>query len=146
MTSGSEDLHGLAERLAQRRPEILRAWHRLVGDDPELTTASSISRAQFYDHIPQLLDAFEHRLRAESMADKNEASAEEKKSAAEHGLHRWQQGYNQSETMREWAHLHLCLLDELERQPEVLGSGRHRLLAVPLSRTIGGHLVSAAVH
>ncbi len=115
MTSGSEDLHGLAERLAQRRPEILRAWHRLVGDDPELTTASSISRAQFYDHIPQLLDAFEHRLRAESMADKNEASAEEKKSAAEHGLHRWQQGYNQSETMREWAHLHLCLLDELER-------------------------------
>lgn len=118
MTPGSEDLHLLAERLAKRRPEILRAWHRLVDEDPELTTASSISRAQFYDHIPQLLDAFEHRLRAETAADKKEASAEQKQTAAEHGLHRWQQGYDQSETMREWAHLHLCLLDELERFAE----------------------------
>jgi len=29
-------------------------------------------------------------------------------------LHRWQQGYNQPDTMREWGHLHLCLLQELE--------------------------------
>jgi signal transduction histidine kinase len=29
-------------------------------------------------------------------------------------LHRWQQGYNQPETMCEWGHLHLCLLAELE--------------------------------
>jgi hypothetical protein len=35
-------------------------------------------------------------------------------SAAEHGLHRWQQGYNQPEAMCEWGHLHLCLLNELQ--------------------------------
>ena len=114
MPSTSDDLRALAAHLARRRPQILRAWHRLVEEDPELTTASSISRSQFYDHIPQVLDAFERRLCAEDAIDKREANAEQKQSAAEHGLHRWQQGYRQSETMREWAHLHLCLLDELE--------------------------------
>jgi signal transduction histidine kinase len=29
-------------------------------------------------------------------------------------LHRWQQGYDQRETMREWGHLHLCVLDVIE--------------------------------
>ncbi len=98
----------------QRRPLILRAWHQLVDADPELTTASSISRTQFYDHIPQLLDAFTDLLCAEEVVEEKKANAEQKKSAAEHGLHRWQQGYNQWQTMREWAHLQLCLLDELD--------------------------------
>jgi len=114
MTEAADGLNALAAHLSARRPDILRAWHRLVDQDPELTTASSISRAQFYDHIPQVLDAFEHRLRAESAADTAQANAEQRKGAEEHGLHRWQQGYAQSETMREWAHLHLCLLEELE--------------------------------
>jgi hypothetical protein len=52
---------------------------------------------------------------AEDFLEKKEASAEQKKNAEEHGLHRWQQGYDHSQTMREWAHLHICLLDELEQ-------------------------------
>jgi signal transduction histidine kinase len=107
-----------------------------VDEDPELTTASSISRAQFYDHIPQILDAFAHLLCANDLVDKTLASAEQKKSAAEHGLHRWQQGYDQSQTMREWAHLHLCLLDEVERyaaeqpslDPSVMQAARRALV------------------
>jgi hypothetical protein len=35
------------------------------------------------------------------VADKQAAAAELRKSAAEHGLHRWQQGYHQLETMHE---------------------------------------------
>jgi signal transduction histidine kinase len=114
ISSQGEQLQALAEHLAQRRAEILLNWHRVVDADSELTTASSISRTQFYDHIPQVLDAFERLLCAQSFSDKQEAKAEQKTNAAEHGLHRWQQGYNQLETMREWALLHLCLLDELE--------------------------------
>ena len=113
-SSPREQLRRLADHLTQRRPVILRAWRQSVESDPELTTASSISRTQFYDHIPQLLDAFADLLCAEDLSDKKQAAAEQKKSAGEHGLHRWQQGYNQSQTMREWAHLHICLLDELE--------------------------------
>jgi len=112
--SHREQLRHLADHLTQKRPLILRTWHQLVDADPELTTASSISRTQFYDHIPQLLDAFADLLCAEDSLEKKQASAEQKKNAGEHGLHRWQQGYNQSQTMREWAHLHICLLDALE--------------------------------
>jgi signal transduction histidine kinase len=114
-SSQREQLRRLADHLTQRRPVILRAWRQSIETDPELTTASSISRTQFYDHIPQLLDAFADLLCAEDSFDKKQAAAEQKKSAGEHGLHRWQQGYNQSQTMREWAHLHICLLDELEQ-------------------------------
>src|SRR6202790_1929801 len=125
-----EQLHHLADHLTHRRPLILRAWHQLVDADPELTTASSISRTQFYDHIPQLLDAFADLLCAEGFLEKKQASAEQKESAGEHGLHRWQQGYNQSQTMREWAHLHICLLDELEHyaaaQPSTAAAAMHR--------------------
>ena len=36
-----------------------------------------------------------------------EIAARSEASAAEHGLHRWQQGYHQRETIREWSHLQL---------------------------------------
>jgi len=111
----SDALKRLANYLAERREVILAAWRRAVDGDPSLTTASTITRAQFIDHIPAVLDAFERRLGADHAAELARASQEEKDSAAEHGLHRWQQGYNQPEVMCEWGHLHLCLLDELDR-------------------------------
>jgi signal transduction histidine kinase len=104
----------IAKFLSERRDAILASWRRAVDSDPELSTASTITRAQFIDHIPAVLDAFEWRLAAQQPADRARARAEEMDSAAEHGLHRWQQGYNQPETMREWGHLHMCLLQELE--------------------------------
>ena len=110
----SAALKELATFLAQRREAILSAWRRAVDADPELTTASTITRAQFIDHIPAVLDAFEWRLSAQLATERAQARQEQKESAAEHGLHRWQQGYNQPETMCEWGHLHLCLLQELE--------------------------------
>jgi signal transduction histidine kinase len=111
----SAALEKLASHLAQRRDAILSAWRRAVDADPDLTMASTITRAQFIDHIPAVLEAFEHRLSAQNAADRALARKEQRDSAAEHGLHRWQQGYNQPETMCEWGHLHLCLLEELEQ-------------------------------
>jgi len=147
MTATSDGLHAISAHLAARRPEILRAWHRLVDQDPQLTTASSISRAQFYDHIPQVLDAFQHRLRAQSASDAEEARTEQRKGAEEHGLHRWQQGYAQSETMREWAHLHLCLLDELEdfsRDPGASDPASLRTARRALARLCGDGVCESA--
>jgi signal transduction histidine kinase len=110
----SATLKNLAAHFAGRRDAILAAWRSAVDADPELTTASTITRAQFIDHIPAVLDAFEWRLTAQRTSELAQARDEQKASAAEHGLHRWQQGYNQPETMCEWGHLHLCLLQELE--------------------------------
>jgi signal transduction histidine kinase len=125
-------LKALATHLAQRRPAILTAWRRAVDTDPELTTASTITRAQFIDHIPAVLDAFERRLSAEDSIDRGQAREEQKESASEHGLHRWQQGYNQPETMNEWGHLHLCLLQELEEYEAAHAQLDHTVM--PLAR------------
>jgi hypothetical protein len=64
------ELSALALYLASRRDQILRAWLRAVELDPQLTAPASISRAQFNDHIPQVLDAFERRLQAQDAEDK----------------------------------------------------------------------------
>ncbi len=114
LPSANEQLRALSASLAGRRDSILAAWRRAVDLDPELTTASTITRTQFVDHIPAVLDAFERRLAADESGEKAEAIADQKEHAAEHGLHRWQQGYDLPETMREWGHLHLCLLIELQ--------------------------------
>jgi signal transduction histidine kinase len=117
MSDTDEPKHGLASlarHLAARRPAILRAWQSAVEADPELTTSSSLARAQFSDHIPQLLAAFERRLLARDPLEKEVAVEDQIISAAEHGVHRWQQGYNQREAIREWGHLQYCLLNELE--------------------------------
>jgi len=120
----NDQLSALADHLAGQRNAILSEWRRVVDIDPEVTTASTITRTQFVDHIPAVLDAFDHRLRATDFDERVQSVTEQRVSAAEHGLHRWQQGYNLTETMREWGHLHLCLLQELERyaaaQPQLL--------------------------
>jgi signal transduction histidine kinase len=124
----------LASYLAQQRDVILQAWRDAVDSDSELSTASKISRAQFNDQIPKVLRAFERELCAgESGAG---ARAEEREGAAEHGLHRWQQGYDQRETMREWGHLHLCVFDAIERygalhpelEPDVMPQAQRALV------------------
>src|SRR3954470_1393025 len=60
----SAALRQIAAWLGDRRDAILAAWRRAVDADPDLTTASTTSRAQFVDHIPAVLDAFESRLAA----------------------------------------------------------------------------------
>ncbi|HYC10362.1 MAG TPA: HAMP domain-containing sensor histidine kinase [Steroidobacteraceae bacterium] len=131
-TDIKEALASLARHLGARRALILRNWQHSVERDPELTTSSGLSRSQFYDHIPQLLAAFERRLEARDPVEKEVAFEDQKNSAAEHGLHRWQQGYHQRETIREWGHLHYWVLSELEdyalTHPELQGT------AMPIAR------------
>lgn len=103
----------LADYLSQERDTILRAWRTAVQIDPAGSTVAAISRVQFNDHIPEVLDAFESDLRG-LQADASIRAAETR-SAAEHGLHRWQQGYDQRETMSEWGRLHLSVLEAIER-------------------------------
>ena len=105
--------------------------------DPEQTTVSFLTRAQFNDHIPPLLDAFERKLRARP-GGAGAAAADEGKTAehVKHGLQRWQQGYRLGELMHEWGHLHLCLSREVnafvaehaEIERETLATAHHELI------------------
>jgi signal transduction histidine kinase len=110
-----QQLLAISEHLAARRQAILEAWRAAATADPAQTTVSVLTRAQFNDHIPQLLDAFERKLRSRPGGARAAAADKDKtQEDVKHGLQRWQQGYRLTELMHEWGHLHLCLFDELE--------------------------------
>jgi signal transduction histidine kinase len=136
-------LTSLAAHLRTQRASILDAWRRAVDADPYLRTAAMLSRVQFIDHIPKILDTFERRLSAASAPEKEAASQEQQQGAAEHGLQRWQQGYNQRETARDWGHLHLCLLAEIESFESALGAAQRG--AMPVARRALARLVNDGV-
>jgi len=107
-------LHTLAAHLDGQRNTILRRWREATENVPELTIASSLTRLQFNDHIPGVLEAFAHKLRAWPNEESVRAQKEGQKQVKEHGLQRWQQGYHLRELTREWGHLQMGLMEELE--------------------------------
>lgn len=110
-----EQLGILGDFLTARRPAILRAWRQAADADPMQTTGRSLTRGQFNDHIPEVLDAFERKLRSRpGGAEARAADVDSKQEEVKHGLHRWQQGYRLQELMHEWGHLQLVLFEELE--------------------------------
>jgi signal transduction histidine kinase len=119
----------IAAHLNRQRESILARWRSAVDEDPNVSAVASLARAQFVDHIPRILDAFERALRARYVGDERVAESEQRAGAAEHGENRWLHGYNSRETMREWGHLHMCMLGELES----FAQQRPRTAAVALS-------------
>jgi signal transduction histidine kinase len=107
-------LNTLAAHLGERREAILQQWRKATENAVELTIASSLTRVQFNDHIPGVLDAFALRLRAWPGVESTSAQQNEKEQVTEHGLQRWQQGYQLRELTREWGHLQMAVMEELE--------------------------------
>lgn len=110
-----EQLDAICDHLSSRRDAILREWRKDAQADPAQKTARALTRGQFNDHIPEVLDAFEQKMRARpgGAADRT-ADRDKKREEVKHGLHRWQQGYRLQELMGEWGHLQLCLFEELD--------------------------------
>ncbi len=109
-----EEFVRIAAHFRKERDQILSCWRQTVDSDPAIGTANSLAHSQFIDHVPRILDAFERSLRARGPQSEAAAQAEELAGAAEHGEHRWLHGYDSRETLREWGHLHLCMLGVLE--------------------------------
>ena len=110
-----EQLSALASELLERRDAILEAWRAYGEAAPDCNTGSSLSRAQFNDHIPAVLDCFSHTIQAWPGKRDPLAEQAETEKVSEHGLQRWQQGYQLSELVREWGYLQMCVAAELER-------------------------------
>ena len=116
MEDTTVQLEELASHLAARREIVLEAWRLYSQGDPAQSVASSLTRSQFNDHIPEVLTALEDALRSrpgspEAARAENEMHGQE----AKHGQQRWQQGYRLQELLREWGHLHGCLAREIEQ-------------------------------
>jgi signal transduction histidine kinase len=130
-----QQLRDLASYLDEQREAILQRWREAARNTPEITTASSLTRSQFNDHIPGVLDSFAGRLRAWPHRESVQARQQEKDQVTGHGLQRWQQGYQLNELTREWACLQNCLMEELETYgaahpdaaPEVMPTARRAL-------------------
>jgi len=135
----------LSDLFAGRREAILLAWRRADRADPDQTTGRSLTIGQFLDHIPEMLEAFEFRLRSSPGGrDAAHADADKKDEEVKHGLHRWQQGYRLKELINECGHLQVCLFNELvhlasdhpEFGPEILVEA-HRQIMTLINDTIG---------
>ncbi len=116
MLSLEQELVALAARMGERREEILRAWRDKVRGDPNLESGKALPKAQLEDHVPAVLMAFQQDL-AQGVTDQA-PTPQRTRSAAAHGLHRWQQGYGLSEVVRELGALNLCVLAELDDYTE----------------------------
>lgn len=114
--SKSQQFATLGDHIAAQRDSILKNWSKADRADPDQTTGRSLTLGQFLDHIPEMLDAFEFRLRLRSGgADARAADVMKRDEGVKHGLHRWQQGYRLQVLINECGHLQLCLYNELDR-------------------------------
>ena len=110
----TQQFAALSGYFAARREAILLTWRKENRADPEQTTGRSLTVSQFLDHIPEMLDAFEHRLSSRPGGSSVRAAEDDKKEeGVKHGLHRWQQGYRLQELIYECGHLQLSLFEEL---------------------------------
>lgn len=101
----------VADQLKKARPEILARWRARVTKDPQINASARLSRAQFNDHIPVLLETFGERLKHGDSPGQNE---DEREVSEAHGRHRWQQGYDLRGMVREWGHLNVVMVEWLE--------------------------------
>jgi signal transduction histidine kinase len=108
-------LKAFGERLAERRGDILANWTARVTADPRLLTGASLPLAQLHDHLTALLQDFEARLRVVGVAQREAAEDVQAGDAAAHGLHRWQQGFDLTEVVRELARLNQTVVAEIDR-------------------------------
>ncbi len=129
------ELAALAVYLRTRRPDIMKAWREAIGRDPKLTSGDALPRAQLNDHIPSVLVAFERELGDAGATDRAGVVND---NAAAHGIHRWQQGYDLREVVRELGRLNVCVVDELEAY-----AAAHPQLDPGVMRDARGRWVSA---
>ena len=102
----------LAPVFLEQKQAILALWRARVEADPMIENSPRLSRAQFYDHIPDILQAFGERLLHHPMGD--EQRQRESEMAHQHSRHRWQQGYSLKSLLHEWGDLNSIVLETLD--------------------------------
>jgi two-component system CheB/CheR fusion protein len=92
----------LADHIDDRIDAILEIWRKTVESDGNVPDSARLTRREFVDHIPELLERLADRLRGHEV----DAAS----SAQKHGQHRWKEGYEISEVIIELSHLRMTLI------------------------------------
>ncbi|WP_460967246.1 sensor histidine kinase [Spirosoma migulaei] len=109
LSDSPQPLSAIVAYLFAQRETILNNWRTVCQADSTLKKGSSLSREEFNNLLPLILDILEARLLG------NAPEADPALTAQAHGLHRWQKSFSLLDTMREVSHLTQILYDELKR-------------------------------
>jgi len=82
----------LASLIKERRDEVLAKWRQKVR---QLPGAADLDTPTINDQVPELLDGLAAALKSEAVAQETNAIS------AEHGLLRWQAGFDVTEVVAE---------------------------------------------
>lgn len=133
----------LALHLSQTHEEILDEWRALTERDIKFTSTTHLSRKQFINDIPRVIDAFCSRLHSWPDDETPEQRQREHESVKSHSRDRWQMGYNMRALVREWGHLNICLLKELDNYGK--DHPEKQMLVLPEARQIWANLVNDSI-
>ena len=98
----------LAAYLFSRREAILNNWRTICENDSRLNSASTLSREEFNDLVPVLLNILDQRLLGQP------EEADPITTARAHGLHRWHEARSLYQVLQELTHLSKVLVNELQ--------------------------------
>ncbi len=101
-------LNELIAYLFNRRETLLNNWRTACEGDPALRKIAVLSREEFNNLIPIILDSLEQLLRG------NQPETSPVASAQSHGLQRWQKSLELPSLVKEFNHLSVILFDELK--------------------------------
>ncbi|MFC5410266.1 sensor histidine kinase [Larkinella bovis] len=108
-TSNDSALAELAAYLSARRDAFLNNWRTSCENDPVCNTVANLSREEFNNKVPFMLNELNRQFRNEPV------QKEITLLAAEHGLHRWQKGYTLAELLSEIHHLNRLMMGEVRQ-------------------------------
>ena len=120
----------LATLVRARREDILSRWRQQVR---KLPAAQDLDVPTINDHVPKLLDQLAEAL----LQHEEEAAAETISISKEHGLLRWQEGFNVGEVVAEYNILRGCLLEITEEQGIAVSAGMFHVLNKVFDEAIG---------
>ena len=116
----NQTLRDLADHFRTYQEDLIDRWQGACEADGELALVSRLTREQFRNNIPAALDELCEALVADGGVLPGDGIACE---VAKHGHHRWKQGFNLWQLIRDWGHFNQVLVNAIdeyfrERPPE----------------------------
>jgi signal transduction histidine kinase len=126
----TENLQRLAALINGQREELLADWRSHVR---RLPGAVDLDTPTITDEVPELLNSLAEELIRKS----EEADAEIRTVSAEHGLLRWQAGFDVTEVVAEYNILRCCLQELAERNGVILFGEAARIVNTVFDEAVG---------
>jgi signal transduction histidine kinase len=103
----TELLSAVADYLCAFRERLTEEWAQAVREDARIPSSDDLTFPQLADHMPALFDDLANRLREANVSRPVPQASED---ARAHGHHRWSQGYDVTQLLREIATARRTLL------------------------------------